>query len=63
MMNWCARRLEKLGATVELADVGEQTLPDGKKIPLPNVILGQLGNVSSPQKLSIYNSLVLNIVL
>lgn len=40
------QKLENLGATVELADVGKQTLPDGKEIPLPEVILASLGNVS-----------------
>lgn len=46
MVNWVADRLRTLGATIELADVGKQTLPDGRVIDLPNVILGTLGNVS-----------------
>ncbi|KAL1394912.1 hypothetical protein pipiens_002964, partial [Culex pipiens pipiens] len=44
MVNWVADRLRTLGATIELADVGKQTLPDGRVIDLPNVILGTLGN-------------------
>jgi hypothetical protein len=27
-------------------DIGSQTLPDGKILKLPNVIMGYLGNVS-----------------
>lgn len=52
MVNWVADRLKALGATVELADVGKQTFPDGRVLDLPNVILGTLGNVSiSPLRL------------
>lgn len=47
MVNWTADRLKALGATVELADVGKQTFPDGRVLDLPNVILGTLGNVST----------------
>lgn len=50
MVNWTKQKLEALGATVELADVGEQTLPDGTKLALPKVILGTLGNVSISTK-------------
>lgn len=46
MVNWVADRLKALGATVELADVGKQTFPDGRVLDLPKVILGTLGNVS-----------------
>lgn len=54
MVKWTANRLKALGATVELADVGTQTLPDGKKLPLPKVILAQLGNVSKVVLYSIF---------
>lgn len=47
MVEWTAKRLEALGATYELADIGKQTLPGGKVIPLPKVLLAQLGNVSA----------------
>ncbi|CAL7935327.1 unnamed protein product [Xylocopa violacea] len=43
MMKWAEIRLKNLGVTTELADVGKQTLPDGKQIPLPPVLLGTLG--------------------
>lgn len=46
MMNWTKAKLEGLGAKCEMRDVGVQTLPDGTQIPLPNVIFGELGNVS-----------------
>lgn len=48
MVNWMKEKLEKEGATCELKDVGEQTLPDGSKLKLPPVLLGQLG--SDPKK-------------
>lgn len=47
MMDWCQKKLEALGATIEQVDIGFQTLPDGKELKLPNVILGSLGNVSN----------------
>lgn len=46
MMDWCQKKLEALGSTIEQVDIGFQTLPDGKELKLPNVILGSLGNVS-----------------
>lgn len=46
MIEWTKRKLEALGTSIELVDIGNQTLSDGKVIKLPNVILGQLGNVS-----------------
>lgn len=54
------QKLENLGATVELADVGKQTLPDGKEIPLPEVILASLGNVSWWFFLLIFSIISLN---
>lgn len=45
MMDWAQKKLEAVGVTVEQADVGSQTLPDGSTLKLPNVILGVLGNV------------------
>jgi cytosolic nonspecific dipeptidase len=46
MMDWAQKKLEALGAKVEQVDIGSQTLPDGKILKLPNVIMGYLGNVS-----------------
>lgn len=47
MVNWTSDKLKALGATIELADVGNQTLHDGRTIKLPDVILATLGNVST----------------
>ena len=49
--------ISRLGATVELADVGTQKLPDGSEIPLPPVILGQLGQDPRARTLLIYGHL------
>ncbi|XP_055538804.1 cytosolic non-specific dipeptidase [Wyeomyia smithii] len=57
MVNWVADRLRTLGATVELADVGKQTLPDGRVIDLPNVILGSLGNDAKKKTVVLYGHL------
>lgn len=46
MMDWAQKKLEAIGVTVEQVDIGFQTLPDGSKLKLPNVIMGVLGNVS-----------------
>lgn len=46
MVTWTSDKLKKLGAEIELADIGTQTLHSGRVIPLPNVILGTLGKVS-----------------
>lgn len=46
MMDWAQKKLEAIGATIEQVDVGSQTLPDGRTLKLPNVIMGVLGNVS-----------------
>lgn len=48
MMKWAEVKLKNLGATTELANVGTQTLPDSRVIPLPPVLLGSLG--SDPKK-------------
>ncbi|XP_012533231.1 cytosolic non-specific dipeptidase [Monomorium pharaonis] len=48
MMKWAEVRLKNLGATTELADIGKQKLSDNTEIPLPPVLLGDLG--SDPKK-------------
>lgn len=57
MVNWVADRLKALGATVELADVGKQTFPDGRVLDLPNVILGTLGNDPAKKTVVLYGHL------
>lgn len=49
--------LKQEGVKTELADIGEQTFPDGRKAPLPPVLLGQLGNDSKKKTLCIYGHL------
>ncbi|XP_051468533.1 beta-Ala-His dipeptidase isoform X1 [Apus apus] len=43
MMALAADRLGALGATVNLVNLGLHQLPDGQDLPLPPVILGELG--------------------
>lgn len=45
MMDWCEKRLQAIGVTTEQVEIGNQELPDGRSLKLPNVILGVLGNV------------------
>ena len=42
-MEHAKKDLEKLGVTVEVVDIGEQICNDGSKLPLPPILLGQLG--------------------
>ena len=57
MMKWAEGRLKTLGATTELADIGKQKLPGGKEIPLPPVLLGQLGSDPKKKTVLIYGHL------
>lgn len=45
MVEWMKDKLKEVGATVELRDIGFQTL-EGQKVKLPPVLVGVLGNVS-----------------
>lgn len=51
------QHLEQLGAVCELEDVGTQTLPDGKTIPLPPILYGQLGKDPKKKMICIYGHL------
>ncbi|XP_015923394.1 cytosolic non-specific dipeptidase [Parasteatoda tepidariorum] len=57
MLQWAAKKLEEEGATVTLVDIGKQTLPDGKIIPLPPILLGTLGNDPSKKTVCVYGHL------
>lgn len=57
MVGWVAQKLKDLGTEVELKDVGMQELDGGKKIPLPPVIFGKLGNDPSKKTICIYGHL------
>ena len=47
--------LKALGASVELADVGEQMLHGGRKLALPPVLLRTLGNNPKKKTVLIYS--------
>jgi len=58
MMEVTAKQLkEQLGCTVELRDLGDETLPNGSKQPLPPAILASLGNDPSKPTLCVYGHL------
>ncbi|CAG2116081.1 unnamed protein product, partial [Medioppia subpectinata] len=49
-VHWMQKRLNAEGCTTRLVDPGLQTLPDGTRIPLPPVLLGQLGRTDPHKK-------------
>jgi len=57
MTEWTAERLKKLGVEVTFRDVGTQVLHDGRKLPLPPVILGVLGKDPKKKTVLIYGHL------
>lgn len=57
MTKWVEEKMKALGATTELADIGKQTLHDGRVIPLPPVLLGQLGSDPKKKTVLIYGHL------
>lgn len=56
-MKWARDKMIELGAIAELVDIGEQTLPDGSKIPLPPLVFGNLGNDPQKKTILIYGHL------
>lgn len=57
MMQWVETRLKELGSTTELVDIGTQTLPDGKVIPLPPALMATLGNDPKKKTVLLYGHL------
>ena len=51
------QELENLGATTQLEELGDQTLPDGSKLPLPPVLLATLGTDPNKKTLLVYGHL------
>ncbi|XP_060869260.1 cytosolic non-specific dipeptidase-like [Metopolophium dirhodum] len=56
MMQWAQAKLKALGADVELCDIGQQTLNE-KKVQLPPVLIGALGNDKSKTTICLYGHL------
>ncbi|XP_059900327.1 cytosolic non-specific dipeptidase-like [Gadus macrocephalus] len=57
MMDIAAKDIERLGGTVEMVDNGKQKLPSGEEIPLPPIVLGQLGSDPAKKTVCIYGHL------
>uniref|UniRef100_A0A672J2X8 Peptidase M20 dimerisation domain-containing protein n=1 Tax=Salarias fasciatus TaxID=181472 RepID=A0A672J2X8_SALFA len=57
MMEMAAEDIKRLGGTVELVDIGKQKLPSGEEIPLPPIVLGQLGSDPGKKTVCIYGHL------
>lgn len=57
MVEYVQTWMDKLGCTTELVDVGMQTLPDGSKIPLPPVLMGNLGSDPKKKTVCVYGHL------
>lgn len=57
MIEWCAERLQALGTTTELKDIGTQKLHDGSEIPLPPVLFGILGSDPKKKTVLVYGHL------
>lgn len=47
MIDWAEKKMKELGIETQQVDIGNQTLPDGTVLKLPNVVLGTLGSVST----------------
>ncbi|KAI6176900.1 Cytosolic non-specific dipeptidase [Aphelenchoides bicaudatus] len=57
MIDWAQTKLEALGVKCEQIKNGEQTLHDGRKIPLPPVLFGILGEDKNKKTLLVYGHL------
>ena len=56
-VEWAADWIRRLGGTVELRDLGKQTLSDESTIPLPPAIFAQVGTDASKPTLFVYGHL------
>lgn len=57
MMHWMGDELKALGAAIEYVDIGSQTMPDGTVLPLPPVLMGELGTDATKKTLLVYGHL------
>lgn len=54
---WAQKWIERLGGSTRLVELGDQTLADGSKCPLPPVLLAEIGNDPAKKTLGIYGHL------
>ncbi|XP_075069328.1 beta-Ala-His dipeptidase-like isoform X2 [Mixophyes fleayi] len=54
MMEMTAKRIETLGASVQIVDMGFETLYDGRKVKFPPAILAELGNDTTKATVCFY---------
>ncbi|KAH1008817.1 hypothetical protein HUJ05_009337 [Dendroctonus ponderosae] len=57
MMEWAQTRLQNLGATTELRDIGNQQLADGTVLKYPPILLGHLGSDPKKKTVLVYGHL------
>uniref|UniRef100_A0A8C6EWJ8 Carnosine dipeptidase 1 n=1 Tax=Marmota marmota marmota TaxID=9994 RepID=A0A8C6EWJ8_MARMA len=57
MMAMAADKLRRLGASVESRDLGSQQLPNGQSLPIPPIILAELGNDPKKPTVCLYGHL------
>uniref|UniRef100_A0A8C6QRX3 Carnosine dipeptidase 1 n=1 Tax=Nannospalax galili TaxID=1026970 RepID=A0A8C6QRX3_NANGA len=57
MMVLAADKLQHLGAGVDFVDLGFQQMPDGQSLPLPPIILAELGNDPNKPTVCFYGHL------
>ncbi|XP_065367724.1 cytosolic non-specific dipeptidase [Calliphora vicina] len=57
MVLWTEDKLKALGAETKLVDIGQETLANGDKIPLPKVLLGTLGKDPKKKTVVVYGHL------
>ncbi|RXN39520.1 cytosolic non-specific dipeptidase-like protein [Labeo rohita] len=54
MMDMTAEKLRLIGGSVEMVDVGTQSLPNGSSIALPKVVTAQFGSDPSKRTVCVY---------
>jgi len=57
MMKWMGDELKALGSDIEFVDLGNQTLPDGKELKLPPVLMGEMPKDPAKKTLLVYGHL------
>ncbi|CAG2116484.1 unnamed protein product, partial [Medioppia subpectinata] len=57
MVKWMEKQLAAEGCKCRLVDIGKQKLPDGKELPLPPVLLAELGSDAKKKTLCVYGHL------